>query len=274
MRFSYLFISLGLICFMSCSKFNKVLKSRDSNYKLQEADKYYEKKDYRDAQTLYEQLYPVYKGTDKFEELYYKDAYCFFYMKEYLDAENFFKGFLDVFPNSPKADEVDYMHAYSVFMRSPKVELDQTNTIKAMGMMQTFIASRPGSDRIKDANNIIDQCRAKLELKAYNAAKLYYRLGQYRASMLAYQDLLTDYSGSALGETYNLELMRSYYEFALLSVPEKQLERYGQVVAEYQNFSDRYPDSKLLKDAAEYRDLSQNNIKAINNEQAKTSIER
>jgi outer membrane protein assembly factor BamD len=274
MRFSYLFTGLSLLCVLSCSKFNEVLRSKDPKYQLQEADKYYEKKDYRDAQALYEQLYPVYKGTDKFEELYYKDAYCFFYMKEYLDAENFFKGFLDVFPNSTKADEVDYMEAYSVFMRSPKVELDQTNTIKAMGMMQTYIARHAGSDRIKDANNIIDQCRSKLELKAYNAAKLYYRLGQYRASMLAYQDLLTDYSGSASGETYNLELVISEYEFAGLSVPEKQVERYQQVITEYQNFSDRYPDSKLLKDAADYRDLSQNNIKAINNEQAKTSIER
>ena len=29
------------------------------------------------AQSLYEELFPVFKGTAKFEELYYKDAYCF-----------------------------------------------------------------------------------------------------------------------------------------------------------------------------------------------------
>jgi outer membrane protein assembly factor BamD len=266
MRFSYLFTGLGLLCLVSCGSVNKVLKSKDSSYQLQEADKYYDTKDYRDAQAVYEQLYPIYKGTDKFEQLYYKDAYCFFYMKEYLDAENFFKGFLDVFPNSDKAEEVDYMEAYCVYKRSPKVELDQTNTIKAMGMMQTFINRHTGSDRIKDANSIIDECRAKLELKEYNAAKLYYRLGQYRAAALTYESLLTDYSGSPSGEQYNLELMQSYYEFALLSVPEKQAERYQKVISAYQDFSDRYPDSKLLKEAAQYRDLSQNNIKAINNE--------
>ena len=50
-----------------------------------------------------------------------------------------FKGFLEVFPNSSKAEEIAYMHAYCFYMQSPKVELEQTNTAKAIGMMQTFI---------------------------------------------------------------------------------------------------------------------------------------
>ena len=79
-----------------------MLKSKDSEYKLKMADQYYAEKKYRQAQQLYEELYPVFKGTDKFEELYYKDAYCFYYLKNYRDAENFFKGFLEVFPNSSK----------------------------------------------------------------------------------------------------------------------------------------------------------------------------
>jgi outer membrane protein assembly factor BamD len=277
MRFITPFIALcSLSLFLSsCSgKFGKVLKSKDYNYKLQVADEYYAKKNYRDAQTLYEELYPVFKGTDKFEELYYKDAYCFYYMKDYLDAENFFKGFLEVFPNSSKAEEVDYMHAYTVYKRAPKVELDQTNTLKAIGMMQTFINTHPGSDRNKEANAIIDECRAKLELKEFNASELYYKMGQFRASAIGYEALLTDFPESASCEKYNLAAVKSYYQLAQLSIPEKQVERFQKVVSEYQDFADRYPDSKLLKDAAVYRDLSQNNIKEINNEQTKTSVER
>ena len=70
---------LFLAVFSSCnSQFNKVMKSKDTGYQLKMADKYFEEKKYRMAQELYEQLYPVYKGTDKFEELYFKDAYCFY----------------------------------------------------------------------------------------------------------------------------------------------------------------------------------------------------
>ena len=57
--------------FSSCSKYAKVTKSKDTAYKLTIADKLYAEKNYRIAQQLYEELYPVYKGSDKFEELYY-----------------------------------------------------------------------------------------------------------------------------------------------------------------------------------------------------------
>ena len=90
-----------------------------------------DKKKYKHAEELYVELFPVFKGTEKFEELYYKYAYCSYYQKNYADAENLFKGFLEVFPNSPKAEEIAYMHAYTFYLQSPKVELEQTNTAES-----------------------------------------------------------------------------------------------------------------------------------------------
>jgi outer membrane protein assembly factor BamD len=258
----------------SCNNYGKVLKSRDNKYKLSMADKYYGEKKYHVAQQLYEQLYPVYKGTDKFEQIYYRDAYCFYYLDEYKDAENFFKGFLDVFPNSPRAEEVSFMYAFCYYMASPKLELDQTNTVKSIGLMQTFINAHPGSNRIDSANSVIDICRGKLETKQSGAADLYYKIGQYRAAALSYADLMNDFPGSDNGETYKLKEVKSYYKFAQLSIPEKQEERYEKVITEFRDFADRYPDSKLLKEVENYSNLSQNNIKAIENEQTKTSTQR
>ena len=130
------------------SQFAKVLKSTDYEYKLKKADEYFNNKKYRFAQQLYEELFPVFKGSDKFENLYYKYAYCAYYQKDYLNAENLFKTYLEVFPNSARPEEVEYMRAYTFFKQSPKAELDQSNTIKAIGMMQTFINTHPGSPRI------------------------------------------------------------------------------------------------------------------------------
>ncbi len=271
-------VSLAAVFLMmvvsSCNKYNKVSKSKDYEYKLKMADEYFAKKKFKRAQELYEELFPIFKGNAKFEELYYKDAYCFFYMKEYRDAENLFKGFLEVFPNSPKAEEVDYMHAYCFYMQSPKVELEQVNTTKAMGMMQTFINQHPGSSRIKDATAIIDKCREKLELKEYRAAELYYNLSQYRAAAIAFTNLANNYPESVKGEEYKLKTVKSYYKFAKMSVLDKQIERFEKVVTEYDDFVDRYPDSKLLKEAASYKNLSQNNIKDLKNEQTQTSAKR
>jgi outer membrane protein assembly factor BamD len=268
-------VLLPLFILASCStQFSKVLKSKDYEYKLKMADKYFENKKYKNAEELYVELFSVFKGTEKFEELYYKYAYCSFYQKNYLDAENLFKGFLEVFPNSAKAEEIAYMHSYTFFMQSPAVELEQINTSKAIGMMQSFISTYPNSSRVKDANEIIAKCRAKLELKDYKTAQLYYNLQQYHAAGISFTNLLNSYPESNKGEEYMLMAIKSYYEFAKLSVFEKQEERYQKVSAAYFDFADRYPESKLLKDAENYKNLSLNNIKQIQNEQIKTPAER
>jgi outer membrane protein assembly factor BamD len=266
---------LSFFVFFGCStQFGRVLRSKDYNYKLKMANTYFDKKRYKNAEELYQELFSVFKGTEKFEELYYKYAYCSYYEGNYPDAENLFKGFLEVFPNSDKAEEVAYMHAYTFYKQSPKVELDQANTIKAIGVMQTFIGTHPNSPRIKDANEVIAKSRAKLELKDYKTAQLYYNLEDYRAAGITFVNLLNTYPETTNGEKYMLMAVKSYYQFAKMSVYDKQIERYQKVASEYYDFADRYPDSKLLKEAENYKNISQNIIKKIENEQTKTSAER
>ena len=255
------------------SQFTKVLKSTNYEYKLKKADEYFVNKKYRYAEQLYEELFPVFKGSDKFEDLYYKYAYCSYYQKNYTNAENLFKGFLGVFPNSSRAEEIAYMHALTFYKQSPNVQLDQTNTNKAIGMMQGFINQYPNSARVADANKIIAKCRAKLEEKDYLAAKLYFNLQMYQAAGIAFTNLINSYPESPKGDTYMLMAVKSFFEFAKLSILDKQEERYAKVTAEYFDFADRYPESKLLKEAEVYKNLSQNNIKQIQNEQTKTATE-
>jgi outer membrane protein assembly factor BamD len=269
------FFLLLTILFLSCtSEFGKVLKSTDYDYKLKKADEYFGKKKYKNAEQLYIELFPVFKGTEKFEELYYKYAFCSYYQKNYADAENLFKGFLDVFPNSAKAEEISFLHAYTFHLQSPKIELEQVNTLKAIGMMQTFINNYPASSRIKEATEIIDASRAKLEVKEYRNAELYYNLQQYRAAAIAFANILNNYPESAKGDQYKLMTVKSYYQFARLSITEKQLERYEKVIEEFNDFTDRYPESNRLKEAEVYNKLSLNHIKQLQNEQAKTTTER
>ena len=257
--------------FASCaSDFGKVLKSTDYDYKLKKANEYFDKKKYKNAEQLYVELFPVYKGTEKFEELYYKYAFCSYYQKNYADAENLFKGFLDVFPNSSKAEEIAYLHAYTFYLQSPKIELEQVNTAKAIGMMQTFINTHPGSARNKEASQIIDICRAKLETKDFRSAQLYYDMGQYRAAGVAFAALLNSFPESLRGDEYKLMIIKSYYRYAEFSIEDKKPERYEHVIDECQDFVDRFPDSKLRKDAEDFLNLSQSQIKKLSNEQAKT----
>jgi outer membrane protein assembly factor BamD len=261
MRFSWIIIACLFLASCGSSSMSKILKNADPAYKLRIAEQYFVKKKYSKAQLIFEDIMPYYKTGKEFEDIYYKYAYCAYYQMDYMNAENLFKSFLEIFPNSNKSEEVDYMRAYSFYKQSPKAELDQTNTIKAMGMLQTFINTHPGSVRIKEANDIIDICRAKLELKDYKSAQLYYDIGQFRAAGVAFSTLMNVYPESSKGDEYKLMVIKSYYRFAEMSVEEKKVERYTQVVNECNEFVDRFPESKLKKEAEEYLTLSQVNIK-------------
>ncbi len=264
-------ILLASVVLASCSQFSKVQKSTDYEYKLRMAEQYYAKKKYNYAQLLFEELFPIVKGTPQFEDVYYKYAYCAYYQRDYMNAENLFKGFVEVFPNSPRAEEMEYMRAYTYFRQSPKVDLDQTNTQRTIGLMQTFINTHPGSARIKDATEIIDQCRAKLEQKEFKAADLYFNVKQYRAAGIAFTNLLNNFPDSDKGDVYKLQAIKSYYQFALMSIDEKKYARFEQVITECNDFIDRFPESKLIKETERYLSLSQNNLKALTNEQTKAS---
>jgi len=267
MKFSAVFFFCILL--VSCNGINKVLKSKDPTYKLKMAEQYYAKKKYNYAQQLYEDVMPNFRGSPEFEDIYYKYAYCAYYQKDYLNAENLFKTFLEIYPNSSRAEEIDYMRAYSFYKQSPKPELDQTNTIKTIGMMQTFINTHPGSARNKEATEIIDLSRHKLESKDANSAQLYYDLGQYRAAAVTYTSVLNGYPESGKAEDYKLMIIKSYFRYAELSVEEKKAERFEKVIEECNDFKDRFPQSELGKTVQDYLNQSQNNLKIYSNESVK-----
>jgi outer membrane protein assembly factor BamD len=267
----YSWIVLAVVFLASCNGIGKIVKNPDPDYKLRMAEKYYAKKKYAQAQVIYEDVMPYFKASKEFEDIYYKYAYAAYYQDDFMNAENLFKTYLEIFPNSPRAEEVDYMRAYTFYKRSPKPELDQTNTVKAMNMMQIFINTHPGSARIKEANEIIDICRGKLEVKDQKAAQLYFDLGQFRAAGVAFTNLQNDFPESQKADEYKLMVIKSYFRFAEMSIIDKQPERYELVITEATEFVDRFPDSKLRKEAEEFLQLSQNNLNKISNEQTKTS---
>jgi len=263
-----------LVVLSSCNnEFSKVLKSKDYEYKYKMAEKYYANKNYNHAQVLFEDVAPYEKGTTQYEDLYYKLAYSYYYQKDYINAENLFKTFTETFPSSNRSEECEYMRAYSYYKQSPKVELDQTNTTKALSLLQAFINTHPTSDKLKEANALMDQCREKLELKEFKSAELYYNLGYYRAAAICFSSLSEDFPDSKNGDQYKLLVIKSYYKYAEQSFEEKQQERYEKVLSECSDFKERFAGSKYTPEVEKYKNDTNNFLKTIkNNEQAKKTF--
>jgi outer membrane protein assembly factor BamD len=217
---------------------------------------------------------PVVKGSAEYESLYYKWAYCSYNQKDYLNAENLFKGFVENFPNSAQAEEAEFMRAYCFYKQSPKPQLDQTATMKAITYLQTFANQHPTSYRSKEAMELIDGLRKKLETKDYNAAELYYNMGYYKAAATAFSELLNNFPDSDKGDQYKLMVIKSWSKYAHNSYENKQGERYEKVLNECADFVDRFPDSNLNPDVVKIKSQTENTIKSIKDEQTKTSAKR
>jgi outer membrane protein assembly factor BamD len=262
-----LFVSV-LMAFCGCSRnsLTKILKSGDVEYRLRMAEQFFASQKYAKAQIIYEDLFPLLRNDPRFEDLYYKYAYCMYYQRDFVNAENLFKGFLEVFPKSPRAAEVDFMRAYCFYRQSPRVELDQVPTQKAIGFLQAHLNNYPDSPKAEEANRLIEQCYQKLEKKEWSSAMLYYNLGSYRASAIAFTNLLNHYPQSENADQYKLMIIKSFFEYAQMSVEIKQEERFNKVVEEYYDFVDRFPESNLLKEAEKYFKSSQKNLNTIKNE--------
>jgi len=275
MRKIVFILFIGSVLFSSCaSKFAKALKTKDNEVKFKAAERYYAEKKYDKAQQLFEDLFPYVKGTNRFEDMYYKFCYCAYNQKDYMNAENLFKTYVENFPNSVRAQECEYMRAYSFHKQSPKVDLDQTNTTKTMGLMQTFITNHPNSEKAKEAGGIIDDCRLKLEKKEFKAAELYYDLGYYKAAAIAYASVIDNYPDSEKSDEYKLQAIKAYAKYAEMSITEKQEERYTKVITECVDFAERFPESKYTTEVLKYKTFSNNYIKNLKNEQTKTTTQR
>jgi outer membrane protein assembly factor BamD len=259
-----LFLVSVLILASSCSsKFGKLMKSKDYEYKYKMAEKFYANKNYAYAQQLYEDIFPYVKGTTRYEDMYFKFAYSYYYQKDFLNAENLFKTFVENFPTSPKTEECDYMRAFCYYRQSPKVELDQTNTNKTMQLMQAFINTHPASTRLKEASEIIDKCREKLEQKEFKSAELYYNLGFYKAAAIAFANVSDNFPDSKKADEYKVQVIRSYFKYAEMSYEEKQKERYEKVLSECNDFTDRFTDSKHLDEVNKVKTQTNNFLKSL-----------
>lgn len=247
MRYFLLVITVFIVA--SCSKFRRIEKSSDWKVKYDAAINYYENKDYFRSSTLFEQILPIVRGLPEGEKVQFYLAYAQFHQDYFLLAAHHFKTFYETYARSEMAQEARYMHAYSLYANSPAYNLDQTSSIEAVVAMQKFMNRYPTSEFREDAAKVINEIQEKLERKAYENAKQYYKLERYKASVIAFESFANDYPDSDHNEEIAYLKFLAMYKLAEKSIFTKQEERYRQANEYYLEFLDSYPASGYLKEA-------------------------
>lgn len=238
-----------LALLLGCSDYQKLLKSSDFEAKYNKAVELYENEDYFKAQQLLEELLTIYKGSARGEEVYFYYSYCYYGQKNFLMAGYHFRNFTKTYPTSKHTEECEFLTAYCFYLESPEPSLDQTNTLRAIEAMQVFINKYPESEKIEQCNELIDKLRDKLEIKSFNAAKMYYTMGDYKSAIVALKNSLKDYPDTQFREELLFLIVKSNFLLAENSVEAKKKQRYQDTINEYYTLLDEYPESGYIRDA-------------------------
>lgn len=243
---------IAVILLSACGDYNKILKSTDYEYKYKKAIEYYEEGEYVKSGTLFQELVNIYRGTSRADQIYYYYAKSMMGQKDYMLATHYFKSLLKEFPGSEYAEEAQFMVGYCSYLLSPNARLDQTVTREGIESLQLYINLYPYSDRVAEANRLIDELKAKLMYKSYLNARLYYDFENYKAAVVALGNSLQEYPDTPHREELMYMLLKSKYLLAVNSVAEKKDERLSSALDEYFSFVDEFPESQYRKEADKF----------------------
>lgn len=248
----YLLI-IPLLC--SCGEYQRVMKSKDYDYKFDFAKRAYDQKKYTQAATVLEDCLNVFKGSEKAEEAMYLLAMSYYENKDYVSSGASFKNYYLRFPKGKYAELARYYSGYGYYLDSPDPQLDQSDTVKGIEELQSFLEFFPRSELVPSAQQAIFELQDKLTLKQLMNAQLYYNLGNYmnqdhyRSAIIVAENAIKDYPYSKYKEELEMLVLKSRFQQANLSVNERKEERFREVVDEYYNFINNYPDSENRTEA-------------------------
>lgn len=250
MKFRNLILTLiAVLAFSSCkSQYELLLNSNDADAKYAGAFQYFNDGKYSKAASLFESLSVLTNGTERDDTVRYYWGLSNYKFKDYYTAETNFSQFIESYPRSPFTSEARYLRLDCLYRSTLRWELDQAPTYKTINAISEYILEFPDNENMQSCRDMLKELNDRLDKKAFEAAKLYYRMEDYLASRVAFRNVLKDDAENIYREDILYYIAMSSYKYASLSVPAKQKERYMTFVDDYYNFIGELPESHYRKE--------------------------
>ena len=240
---------MALVAMASCkSQYEMVLMSNDEDLKYKAAFEYFEQGKYGKAAAVFEALSVMVDGTERDDTVKYYWGLSNYKYKDYYTAETNFDNFIANYPRSPFSSDARFLRIDCLYRSTLRYELDQTPTYKAINAISEYILEYPDNTHMQECRDMLLELNTRLDRKAYESAKLYYKMEDYLASRVALRNVLKEDSDNAFREDILYLIAMSSYKYASLSVPSKRKERYLTFVDDYYNFISETPDSRYRRE--------------------------
>ena len=262
-RSSWLTVVMGSVLLSlctQCSDYNKMLKSGDVEEKLIYAEAALDSGNCFRALPLYDELMRLTRGTERAPDIHWNRALTHDCVNDFYLSRYYFQSFAKTFPNDARVEEALFRAALCSYYLSPQSSLDQTDTRSAIDELQLFMDRYPSSALRDSSQHMVDNLRGKLELKAFENARLYHKTGNYKSATIAMAHAMEDYPGSPYQEELQYLIIDCHYQYALQSTERRKLERYNDAIQAFHTFASRFPESSKMKQAQRLHD---NAVQAI-----------
>ena len=193
-----LMILIGIAA--GCSS-SKNLAKMPPDERLVYAKKLFDKGRYSDAKLQFQILVLNNPGSSFVDMAQFYLAECHFKLKDYLIAANEYEKLINLYPQSEYVDDAQYKIALAYYKLSPKAELDQKYTYKAIEECQKFWEEFPGSEHAPEVAELLQKSREKLAKKQYKTGDLYRRMGYYRSAVLSFDEVLAKFYDTKYAES-------------------------------------------------------------------------
>ncbi len=244
-----IFAALAVVAFSSCkTQYEVLLNSNDADAKYKAAFEYFNSGKYSKAGSMFESLSVLTSGTERDDTVRYYWGLSNYLFRDYYTAETNFANFISSYPNSPFTSDARFLRIDCLYRSTLRYELDQEPTYTAINEISQYIIEYPESQNLEACRDMLQELNDRLDRKAYENAKLYYKMEDYLASRVAFRNVLKDNSDNIYREDILYYSAMSSYNYAYNSIPSKQRERYLTFVDDYYNFIGEIPESHYRRE--------------------------
>ena len=242
-------VLLALLVTVGCkTEYDILLASGDNDAKYDAAFEYFNSGQYRKAATLFESMSLAYSGTARDDTVQYYRGLCNYMDGDYDTAEANLNTFITNFHGSPFTESATFLRVKCLYDFTLRYELDQVPTNTAITAISEYIIEYPQTQNLEECRAMLDDLGERLDRKAYENAKLYYKMEDYLAAMTALRNVLKDDSDNIYREDILYYTAMASYKYALNSVEARQKDRYLSFVDDYYNFIGEFPESSYRKE--------------------------
>jgi outer membrane protein assembly factor BamD len=132
-------------------------------------------------------------GSRQASDAQYYLAESYFQARDYLQAETEFDFYLKSFPNGRFQEDAAYKLGLACFRSAPGHSRDQSRTVKARELMTRFTEDFPESEFRPRADSVLAEIEQRMARREFEAARLYYRSGEYGSALVYYQYVLDNH---------------------------------------------------------------------------------